>query len=634
MKKVYFSLLFILFASPITEGYCQLSKGFESFYLDAYQDLQNQNYSSLIEKVKNFEIKKNSLSTDEKFYVYVLYYGAYTGLSDNSNNIKNYQSLKFLVDSEKFKTVDKKTIEQVLSQYELILSQSNTSTEPESINKKDAPPNIEINENRNPNEKIATSTDSGQGKSVDAPANVEISENRNPNEKVATLTVSGQGKSVDEAKNIALRSALELAFGTFISSKTEIFNDELIGDEIVSLTSGNIQNYKINSQAILPDGRYTVSLTATVSISKFTSFVESKGIVVEFKGGLFAENIKIQKLNEEAEYKAILNLCEVSDNLLKKSLDFKLDVKEPKIAGSDADKYELQLIVSALPNDNFDSFKKYFLETIKNIGMNDSELTNYKKINKAIFTLNVDPDLKFENNNKSSGLNNLNPTQLDYYLPTKDLWYDLDRKSKLVPERGNSSYGYKFIGDLIHLRSQQSSIALQNLFLKSNQYLSLFKINFIGLEPADSVISEMPPSHNTWNLNTSFNEWESLGFPNFRFQNPSYGTYRESYSSWYIYINHLSFFSNYWGEGKDLTIFLGKEKYYSYTGSNDLFRLDYPFSLYPSANSYQPNQNGSEYFNPIGKINFVKKLYFNERTYLIDLNTLEKITSITIEGID
>lgn len=610
MKNIYISLLFIFFASPITESYCQISKVFEIFYSDAYQDLQNQNYSSLIKKINNFEIKKNRLSADENFYVYLLYYGAYTGLSDNINNIKNYQSLKFLVDSEKFKTVDKKTIEQVLSQYELILSQSNTSTEPESINKKDAPPNVKINENQN------------------------------PNEKVATLTVSGQGKSIDEAKNIALRSALELAFGTFISSKTEIFNDELIGDEIVSLTSGNIQNYKINSQAILPDGRYTVSLIATVSVSKFTSFVESKGIVVEFKGGLFAENIKIQKLNEEAEYKAILNLCEVSDNLLKKSLDFKLDVKEPKIAESDADKYELQLIVSALPNDNFDSFKKYFLETIKNIGMNDSEITNYKKINKAIFTLNVEQDLKFENNNKGSGLSNLNPTQLEYYLPTQNRLYDLDRERKLEPENGNGSDGYKFYGDSIHLRSQQSSIALQNLFLKSNQYLSLFRINFIGLEPADSVISEMPPSHNTWNLNTSFNDWQSsdnknLGFPNFKFKAEGYQGYRNSYSSWYMYINHLSFFSDYWRKGKELSVFLGKENYFSYIGSNVLYeRLVYPFYLYPSPNSYQPNQNDRTYFNPIGKINFIKKLYFNERTFIIDLKTLEKISSITIEGID
>ncbi len=38
----------------------------------------------------------------------------------------------------------------------------------------------------------------------------------------ATLTVSGQGQTQDEAKQNAFRSAIEQAFGAFISSNTEI----------------------------------------------------------------------------------------------------------------------------------------------------------------------------------------------------------------------------------------------------------------------------------------------------------------------------------------------------------------------------------------------------------------------------
>ena len=44
-------------------------------------------------------------------------------------------------------------------------------------------------------------------------------------DKTVTLVVSGQGKTQDEAKQVALRSAIEQAFGAFISSKTEIIND-------------------------------------------------------------------------------------------------------------------------------------------------------------------------------------------------------------------------------------------------------------------------------------------------------------------------------------------------------------------------------------------------------------------------
>ena len=60
---------------------------------------------------------------------------------------------------------------------------------------------------------------------------------------IVTLTTSGTGKTIEEAKNNALRSAIEQAFGAFISSKTEILNDELIKDEVVSITSGNIIKY-------------------------------------------------------------------------------------------------------------------------------------------------------------------------------------------------------------------------------------------------------------------------------------------------------------------------------------------------------------------------------------------------------
>ena len=60
-------------------------------------------------------------------------------------------------------------------------------------------------------------------------------------DKTVMLTVTGQGKTIDEARTNALRSAIEQAFGTFISSNTTIMDDKLVKDEIVSVTNGNIQ---------------------------------------------------------------------------------------------------------------------------------------------------------------------------------------------------------------------------------------------------------------------------------------------------------------------------------------------------------------------------------------------------------
>ena len=127
-------------------------------------------------------------------------------------------------------------------------------------------------------------------------------------DKTVTLVVSGQGKTQDEAKQNALRSAIEQAFGTFISSKTEILNDNLVKDEIVSINNGNIQKFDIISEVQIPDGGYATTLKATVSVTKLTSFVENKGVIVEFKGGLFAENIKLQNLYEKNELKTVDNI--------------------------------------------------------------------------------------------------------------------------------------------------------------------------------------------------------------------------------------------------------------------------------------------------------------------------------------
>ena len=108
-------------------------------------------------------------------------------------------------------------------------------------------------------------------------------------DKTVTLVVSGQGKTQDEAKQNALRNAIEQSFGSFISSNTEILNDELVKDEIVSIANGNIQKFEVISEVEVPEVGHATTLKATVSVTKLTSFVESKGVEIEFKGSLLEQ---------------------------------------------------------------------------------------------------------------------------------------------------------------------------------------------------------------------------------------------------------------------------------------------------------------------------------------------------------
>lgn len=429
------------------------------------------------------------------------------------------------------------------------------------------------------------------------------------NEKVVTLSVSGQGKSVDEAKNIALRSALELAFGTFISSRTEIFNDELIGDEIVSLSNGNIQSFKIVSQTQLPYGGYTVSLIATVSVTKLTSFVENKGIEVEFKGVLFAENIKIQKLNEDAEYKAVLNLIEISKKILSSSLDFEVEVGEPTLAGDlrnetgsllrapgSEDLYSLLVNVKATPNKNHETFRKYFIETITLISMKENEIQEYNKINKMLFVL--------------------------------------FNKDNLISEQG------KKFPDIIYLRNPKTAIALQSLFIKSNRYLTDFNFNLLNLGAFDVICCSDDTNIKFygdlygWDLNLSteeifyFSREENIkGFPNFFFvdrfsrEMPSWGYYNQYLNAIY----RSSDMKEYTEFESDLYYF-NPELIFEHVDPNPDFQP-------PSSNIFLENYSGisDKTKSIIGGFNFDKKSYLHNTILYLNLEDLEKITGFNIK---
>ena len=209
-------------------------------------------------------------------------------------------------------------------------------------------------------------------------------------DKTVTLTVSGQGKTQDEAKQNALRSAIEQAFGTFISSKTEILNDNLVKDEIVSVTNGNIQKFEVLSEIQIPDGGYAITLKAIVSISKLTSFCESKGVEVEFKGGMFAINIKQQLLNEESETKAVWNILFLMSPIAFQSIDYTIDAKDPQSIEGSSEKWAIPIMVTAKANKNMDFVFNYIKKQLPLIALTNEEADNYQKINKKTYPVIID----------------------------------------------------------------------------------------------------------------------------------------------------------------------------------------------------------------------------------------------------
>jgi hypothetical protein len=208
-------------------------------------------------------------------------------------------------------------------------------------------------------------------------------------DKTVTLVVSGQGKTQDEAKQNALRSAIEQAFGAFISSKTEILNDQIVSDQITSVTNGNIQSFSILNESQLPDNSWGVTLKALVSVNKLTSFVESKGITIEIKGGLFALNIKQQLLNEQGEIKAVSEMVGLLHEPMQIAFDYTIKSGDPKSVDAESKNWEIPLVVKAITNNNIDFCANYCIKTLAALSLSSEEVSNYQSLNKAVFPIAI-----------------------------------------------------------------------------------------------------------------------------------------------------------------------------------------------------------------------------------------------------
>ena len=197
-------------------------------------------------------------------------------------------------------------------------------------------------------------------------------EQRNVNDEV-TLVASGKASDSEKAITIALRSAIEQAYGTFVSANTTILNDELVKDEIVTISNGNIKSYEVLSDVKCEDGQDMVTVKATVCISKLVSYAKSKGASAEFAGATFAQSMKIKELYKQNEAKALENLLTRVKFMLPYCYDLGLsDIGEPEESRNSPNCYELAMNVDFKPNANTKVLCDLFLNTLKSLSLEES----------------------------------------------------------------------------------------------------------------------------------------------------------------------------------------------------------------------------------------------------------------------
>lgn len=209
------------------------------------------------------------------------------------------------------------------------------------------------------------------------------------NDQFVTLSVDGIGKTQETSIQIALRSAIEQAYGAFISSKTEMLDDQVIMDQMSSVSSGNIQSYEIINKIQLPDGNWATTLKAKVSINKLSNFVISKGGSVELKGSLFALNVKQNILNEQGEQNIVYDMVSKMHEIFQEAFDFTIHSEKPQAINNSNINWTIPLQVDVKTNANYKIAIDYLTKTIKGISLTEIEAKELISINKKVYTIHI-----------------------------------------------------------------------------------------------------------------------------------------------------------------------------------------------------------------------------------------------------
>jgi hypothetical protein len=167
-----------------------------------------------------------------------------------------------------------------------------------------------------------------------------------------TLVISGSGATKQDATHAALRNAIEQAYGVFVSAHTEILNDSLVRDEIITIASGNVYSYNELGASVLPNGNHEVMLQATLSAQKLVAYAQSKGASCELVGAAdfaasYTANIQLIRLNQQNTIKAFENLKKQLLQIAIQSeiVGFRLNVGEPQVLDSYAEVLECALSI-------------------------------------------------------------------------------------------------------------------------------------------------------------------------------------------------------------------------------------------------------------------------------------------------
>ena len=196
-----------------------------------------------------------------------------------------------------------------------------------------------------------------------------------------TILVSGEGKTKTEATDVALRSAIEQTFGAFVSANTTILSDEIVKDEVATVSSGNIEKYtEVNY--FERNGKSYITLNATISIGKLISYAKSKGSLCELAGATITAEIRKINFYKQNTIKALKNLSIQLKALAPDCFDIIMEQPNVSVDGT------VSITVKVIPNKNMDNYEQLILTTLKGLSMDFEEPKHLESLNATYYRIN------------------------------------------------------------------------------------------------------------------------------------------------------------------------------------------------------------------------------------------------------
>lgn len=208
-------------------------------------------------------------------------------------------------------------------------------------------------------------------------------------QKTIEIKSSGYGASKTEAIKNAQRNAIEQTLGAYISSITLVQNDELVSDQISSISDGEILDYKLLESTKLSEREFFVVIDVKVSKSQAASyFNRNSESAIEFEGGLFLNNIEIIDLNKFSEINSIKNLIEVSEKYVENLVNYEINQEEfPQVKGDSS--FEVDYTIQGRTNKNIIELQTLFINSLQKISLKNSEWKRLKKYGYSRYEINI-----------------------------------------------------------------------------------------------------------------------------------------------------------------------------------------------------------------------------------------------------